>query len=92
MDPNLQEFTNPALYDAENRWGAADDFYLALTRQVGGPVLDVACGTGRLVLQPQLWRHGAITNDDGQRFPASFVVTTARLQPLGSAPMRPAQT
>jgi ubiquinone/menaquinone biosynthesis C-methylase UbiE len=48
MDPNLQEFTNPALYDAENRWSAADDFYLALTQQVGGPVLDVACGTGRL--------------------------------------------
>ena len=48
MDPNLQEFTNPAFYDAENRWSADDDFYLALTQQVGGPVLDVACGTGRL--------------------------------------------
>jgi 2-polyprenyl-3-methyl-5-hydroxy-6-metoxy-1,4-benzoquinol methylase len=48
MDPNLQEFTNPALYDAENRWDAADDFYLTLAQQVGGPVLDVACGTGRL--------------------------------------------
>src|SRR5262245_24530402 len=48
MDSNLQEFTNPALYDAENHWGAADDFYLALAQQVGGPVLDVACGTGRL--------------------------------------------
>ena len=48
MDPNLQEFTNPALYDAENRWDVADDFYLALAQQVGGPVLDIACGTGRL--------------------------------------------
>jgi ubiquinone/menaquinone biosynthesis C-methylase UbiE len=48
MDPNLQEFTNPVLYDAENRWAADDDFYLALTQQVGGPVLDVACGTGQL--------------------------------------------
>lgn len=48
MDPNLQEFTNPVLYDAENRWSADDDFYLALTQQVGGPVLDVACGTGQL--------------------------------------------
>lgn len=45
-----------------------------------------------LVLQPQLWWHGSITNDDGQCFPTSFVVTTARLQPLGSTPMRPAQT
>jgi len=48
MDPNLQEFTNPVLYDAENHWGPPDDFYLALAQQVGGPVLDVACGTGRL--------------------------------------------
>jgi SAM-dependent methyltransferase len=48
MDPNLQEFTNPALYDAENQWDADDDFYLALAQRVGGPVLDVACGTGRL--------------------------------------------
>jgi SAM-dependent methyltransferase len=48
MDPNLQEFINPVLYDAENHWGADDDFYLALAQQVGGPVLDIACGTGRL--------------------------------------------
>ena len=48
MDPNLQEFTKPALYDAENQWDADDDFYLALAQRVGGPVLDVACGTGRL--------------------------------------------
>ena len=48
MDPNLQEFTNPVLYDAENHWSTDDDFYLVLTQQVGGPVLDVACGTGRL--------------------------------------------
>jgi 2-polyprenyl-3-methyl-5-hydroxy-6-metoxy-1,4-benzoquinol methylase len=48
MDPNLQEFTNPALYDAENQWDADDAFYLALAQRVGGPVLDVACGTGRL--------------------------------------------
>ena len=48
MDTNLQEFANPALYDAENCWGASDDFYLDLAQQAGGPVLDVACGTGRL--------------------------------------------
>ena len=48
MDNNLQEFRHPELYDAENRWDADDDFYLQLARRIGGPVLDVACGTGRL--------------------------------------------
>jgi len=47
-DDNLSEYTNPAWYDAENRWGPDDDFYLALAKRVGGPVLDLACGTGRL--------------------------------------------
>jgi SAM-dependent methyltransferase len=48
MDDNLQEFRHPELYDAENRWGADDDFYLQLAKRIGDPVLDVACGTGRL--------------------------------------------
>lgn len=48
MDSNLQEFVNAEIYDAENPWGADDDFYLALTKEVRGPVLDVGCGTGRL--------------------------------------------
>lgn len=48
MEDNLQEFTHPELYDAENGWDADDDFYLQLAKQLGGPVLDVACGTGRL--------------------------------------------
>lgn len=36
------------LYDAFNPWGPGDDFYLALARQTGGPVLDLGCGTGML--------------------------------------------
>jgi ubiquinone/menaquinone biosynthesis C-methylase UbiE len=36
------------LYDAFNPWGLGDDFYLALARQTGGPVLDLGCGTGML--------------------------------------------
>ncbi len=44
----LEEYNNPAAYDAENRWGDGDDFYLTLALDVGGPVLDVACGTGSL--------------------------------------------
>jgi SAM-dependent methyltransferase len=42
------EYTGAADYDHENVWGADDDFYLALAKEIGGPVLDVACGTGRL--------------------------------------------
>lgn len=48
---NLEEFDEPALYDAEN--GAFEPegpFYLALATQHGGPVLDLACGTGRIAI------------------------------------------
>jgi SAM-dependent methyltransferase len=42
------EFRDPDLYDVENRWGLDDDYYLALAKREGGPVLDLGCGTGRL--------------------------------------------
>jgi SAM-dependent methyltransferase len=42
------EYTDAAFYDLENPWGADDDFFLALARREGGPVLDLGCGTGRL--------------------------------------------
>ena len=42
------EYDDAALYDAENGWGPDDDFYRALALETGGPVLDLACGTGRL--------------------------------------------
>ena len=42
------EYDDAALYDAENDWGPDDDFYRALGNAIGGPVLDLACGTGRL--------------------------------------------
>ncbi|MBA2453699.1 MAG: class I SAM-dependent methyltransferase [Chloroflexia bacterium] len=47
-DENLSEYTNPEEYDAENTWAADDDFYLELVQQIGGPILDAGCGTGRL--------------------------------------------
>lgn len=47
-EDNLEEFADAALYDAENHWAKDDDFYLAVALQCGGPVLDLACGTGRL--------------------------------------------
>src|SRR5579859_7219131 len=42
------EYDDGADYDLQNPWSADDDFFLALARRVGGPVLDLACGTGRL--------------------------------------------
>ncbi|HEV2673944.1 MAG TPA: class I SAM-dependent methyltransferase [Aliidongia sp.] len=42
------EYDDAALYDAENGWGPDDDFYRSLAAETGGPVLDLACGTGRL--------------------------------------------
>lgn len=42
-DPRLA-----ALYDYFNPWDQQDDFYLGWARRLGGPVLDLGCGTGRL--------------------------------------------
>ena len=42
------EYLDGADYDRRNPWLADDDFYLALARRLGGPVLDLGCGTGRL--------------------------------------------
>jgi 2-polyprenyl-3-methyl-5-hydroxy-6-metoxy-1,4-benzoquinol methylase len=46
---NLEEFSEPELYDRE--YGAYEPegpFYESLARDLGGPILDIACGTGRL--------------------------------------------
>jgi 2-polyprenyl-3-methyl-5-hydroxy-6-metoxy-1,4-benzoquinol methylase len=48
---NLVEYTEPDLYDLENPDFAPDGaFYLALTQQYPGPVLDLGCGTGRITI------------------------------------------
>jgi SAM-dependent methyltransferase len=48
IDDYFDEHEFAELYDAFNGWMAGDDFYLALARETGGPVLDVGCGTGML--------------------------------------------
>src|SRR5215212_6993902 len=40
----------PALYDLIIGRGPCEAFYRDLARQTGGPVLELACGTGRLTL------------------------------------------
>lgn len=46
---NLEDYADPAFYDAEHPDFEPDGpFYLALAKQIGGPVLELGCGTGRI--------------------------------------------
>ncbi|MEM7532001.1 MAG: class I SAM-dependent methyltransferase [Chloroflexota bacterium] len=45
---NLEEFSDPANYDMEDTSDTGVDFYAALAKEVGSPVLEIACGTGRV--------------------------------------------
>jgi SAM-dependent methyltransferase len=73
------EYDDAALYDAENGWGPDDDFYRALAAETGGPVLDLACGTGRLAR--------ALAGDGhrvtGLDLSAEMVARARRLDPEG---------
>ena len=62
---NLEEFSDPANYDLEEGERSAPRiaFYCDLASSVGGPVLEVACGTG-LVAIPVAARGLAVTGVD----------------------------
>lgn len=61
---NLADYVDPELYDLENdRAQPAEPFYLALAQQLGGPVLELGCGTGRYTI-PLAERGIAITGLD----------------------------
>jgi SAM-dependent methyltransferase len=48
---NLDEYADPALYDLENhKFEPEGPFYLALAQRLGGNVLELGCGTGRLTI------------------------------------------
>ncbi|WP_245415788.1 class I SAM-dependent methyltransferase [Alteribacter populi] len=54
---NLEEFRDGDLYDATNKLKSSEfEFFSNLARQYGSPILDVACGTGRLTIP--LAEHG----------------------------------
>ena len=45
---NLEEFSDLVNHDMEDRSGTGIKFYAALAHETGGPVLEIACGTGRV--------------------------------------------
>ncbi|HET9222557.1 MAG TPA: class I SAM-dependent methyltransferase [Roseiflexaceae bacterium] len=45
---NLEDFADARNYDIEQRTNKGIAFYSALAQETGGPVLEVACGTGRV--------------------------------------------
>jgi SAM-dependent methyltransferase len=45
---NLEEFADAHRYDTEDSSDTGIAFYSALTQETGGPVLEIACGTGRV--------------------------------------------
>jgi SAM-dependent methyltransferase len=47
---NLEEFSDPINYDMEDPSDTGVAFYRALAEETGGPVLELACGTGRVTI------------------------------------------
>jgi len=45
---NLEEFSDPVNYDREDTSDTGIAFYTALAQETGSPVLEIACGTGRV--------------------------------------------
>src|SRR5690348_2367219 len=45
---NLEEFADPLNYDVEDDSDTGVAFYSALAQETGSPVLEIACGTGRV--------------------------------------------
>jgi SAM-dependent methyltransferase len=45
---NLEEFADADAYDREDDSDTGVAFYAALAQETGGPVLEIACGTGRV--------------------------------------------
>lgn len=77
----MQSFLTPAqhadLYDAENTWTQADDFFLDfINQQPESRVLDLGCGTGRLTIALAQAGHRVMGVD-----PHTDSLTAARAKP-----------
>ena len=47
---NLEAFADPVDYDRQDTSDTGIAFYASLARETGGPVLEIACGTGRVAI------------------------------------------
>ena len=86
---NLEEFSDPVDYDLEDPSDTGVAFYRTLAHETGGPVLEIACGTGRVAI-PIAQAGIAVTGLDivagmierartkAAGLPASWVVADAR--------------
>ncbi|MDO0912017.1 methyltransferase domain-containing protein [Streptomyces sp. DT2A-34] len=74
VDRSFADLSLAALYDALNPWGPGDDFYLGLVMS-SESVLDVGCGTGRLLRRASADGHrGRLVGLD----PAAAMLVQAR--------------
>src|SRR5215213_144084 len=60
---NLEEYADPVDYDRQDSSDTGVAFYAALAQETGGPVLEIACGTGRATI-PIARRGFAVTGLD----------------------------
>ena len=72
-DEIFDDYSFAQLYDDFNAWAPSDEFYLAMARQIGGPVLDIGCGTGMLACRIAAEGLGVIGAD-----PADGMLRIAR--------------
>ena len=56
-------YDNPHLYDLVVPRGPCEPFYRSVARSTGGPVLELACGTGRLTIPLAQDGHGVVGLD-----------------------------
>lgn len=92
---NLDEYADPELYDVENpEAGPAGQFFLTLAQTLGGPALELGCGTGRMTIplaQQGIDSTGldvvpgmlALARDKSAGLPVRWVEADARTFQLG---------
>jgi len=74
VDRSFADLSLAALYDSLHPWGPGDDFYAHLVRDAAA-VLDVGCGTGRLLARARAGGHrGRLVGVD----PAAAMLVQAR--------------